>query len=213
LEGIGEIDIYSSKSNQFYPNWLVLKCSVVLYLLLQFYRLEVWVMHASDVLKYGNLTLLSALDGLSTEECAVGGVCGWWSVKDIVAHLASHEVVLVDVLTGLMGGAHTPTLNQYLKDHMAFNDDQVDLRKRMSYAQVMGEYREAHTQVIALIARISDELIHRSGVLPWYGAEYDLEDYLAYGYYGHKREHSAQIMVYRDSLKARAPVPAKAAEF
>ena len=161
-------------------------------------------MHAVDVLKYGNLTLLASIDGLTAEECTVGGVCGWWSVKDIIAHLASHELVLGDVLTGLMDAGPTPTLDQYLKDWKAFNDLQVDLRKGLTYAQVLDEYRGAHERVMALAARVSEDLLHRNGILPWYGAEYDLEDYLAYGYYGHKREHSAQINVYRDTLKAKA---------
>jgi hypothetical protein len=161
-------------------------------------------MHAVDVMKYGNLTLLSAIDGLTTAECAVGGVCGWWSVKDILAHLASHELVLGDVLTGLLDAGPTPTLDQYLQDWKAFNDVQVDLRKDMTYAQVLDEYKYAHERVMALAARVSEDLLRRSGILAWYGAEYDLEDYIAYGYYGHKREHSAQINVYRDTLKAKA---------
>jgi hypothetical protein len=160
-------------------------------------------MHAGDVLKYGNLTLLSSIDGLTTEECAVGGVCGWWSVKEIIAHLTSHELVLVDVITALLDGGPTPNLDQYLEDRMAFNDVQVEMRKGKSYAHVLDEYRGAHFQVMALVERAGEELLHRSGALPWYGAEYDLEDYLAYGYYGHKREHSAQINVYRDALTAK----------
>jgi hypothetical protein len=161
-------------------------------------------MHATDVLYYGNKTFLAAIDGLSAEQCAVGGVCGWWSVKQIVAHLASHELVLADVLTGLMDAGPTPTLDVYLADWMGFNDAQVELRQGLSYAQVLDEYKHAHERVMALMARVSDEMLQHTGLLPWYGAEYDLEDYLAYGYYGHKREHSAQINVYRDTLKASA---------
>ena len=160
-------------------------------------------MHAKDVLYYGNKTLLSTIDGLTAADCAVGGVCGWWSVKDIIAHLASHELVLGDVLTGLLGAGPTPILDLYLKDWMSFNDDQVDLRKTLSYQQTLDEYKQARERVMALMVRVSDDLLQRTGVLPWYGAEYDLEDYLAYGYYGHKREHSAQINVYRDTLKAK----------
>ncbi len=161
-------------------------------------------MHAKDVLYYGNRTLLATIDGLSAEDCAPGGVCGWWSVKDIIAHLASHELVLADVLTGLLDAGPTPVLDVYLKGHMTFNDDQVDQRKSMSYAEVLDEYKAAHERVMALMVRVSDEMLQKTGLLPWYGAEYDLEDYLAYGYYGHKREHSAQINVYRDTLKAKA---------
>ena len=40
-----------------------------------------------------------------------------------------------------------------------------------------------------------------TGFLPDYGEEYDLQDYIAYAFYGHKREHSAQIAVFRDGIK------------
>jgi hypothetical protein len=39
------------------------------------------------------------------------GACGVWSVKDIIAHLASYERVLVDILTTFTGGGSTPALN------------------------------------------------------------------------------------------------------
>jgi hypothetical protein len=34
-----------------------------------------------------------------------------------------------------------------------------------------------------------------------YGLEYALDDFIVYAYYGHKREHTAQIAVFRDTLK------------
>ena len=36
-----------------------------------------------------------------------------------------------------------------------------------------------------------------NGMLPWYGAATDLEDFIVYSIYGHKREHAAQIAAYR----------------
>ena len=41
-------------------------------------------------------------------------------------------------------------------------------------------------------------MFRQSGTLPWYGMEYALDDFLVYIYYGHKREHSAQIAAFRD---------------
>jgi hypothetical protein len=31
------------------------------------------------------------------------------------------------------------------------------------------------------------------GILPWHGGQYSLDDFVVYQYYGHKREHSAEI--------------------
>ncbi len=56
-------------------------------------------MNAVDILKYGHLTVLQTLDGFPESAWDTQGACGVWSVKDIIAHLASYEQVLVDVLT------------------------------------------------------------------------------------------------------------------
>jgi len=44
-------------------------------------------MNLSDILKYGHQTVLRTVDGLPDKEWERGGVCGVWSVKDIIAHL------------------------------------------------------------------------------------------------------------------------------
>ena len=57
----------------------------------------------------------------------VGGVCGFWSVKQIMAHLASHEQVLVDVLNRFWARprrrSSTPTAAG-----VSFNDIEVEQR-------------------------------------------------------------------------------------
>ncbi len=157
-------------------------------------------MNAEDVIKYGHLTVLQTLDGLDADVCEVGGVCGVWSVKQIVAHLASHELVLVDVLNSLLEGAETPQLDTYMRQGAAFNDLEVERRAGRSYAEIVGEYSAAAARTQTLIARVPVAQRRQVGLLAWYGAEYDLEDAIAYSNYAHKREHCAQINVYRDTL-------------
>ncbi len=162
-------------------------------------------MNAEDILKYGHLTVMATLDGLRDDVCEVGGVCGVWSVKQIIAHLASHEFIIVDVLNSLLDTeAPTPYLSAYGKQGVAFNDIEVDKRNAMSYADIVSEYEAASAQVRELIAKVPLEKRRETGALPWYGHEYDLEDFIVYSGYGHKREHSAQINVYRDQLKVEA---------
>lgn len=67
-------------------------------------------------------------------------------------------------------------------------------------AEVFTEYEAAQAQAAALLDRISTGTRRQNGALPWYGQEYDLEDFIAYTSYGHKRQHSAQIAVFRDQL-------------
>ena len=158
-------------------------------------------MNTADVLKYGHLTLLKTLDGLPESDWTTPGVCGIWSVKDIMAHLASYEHVLIDVLNTFLNDGPTPYLTQYVEHGLPFNDHQVALRRDHSAQQTLAEYKEAHEQVMALVLRLPAERIAQVGTLLWYGPEYALDDFIVYSFYGHKREHSAQVAVFRDQIK------------
>jgi hypothetical protein len=157
-------------------------------------------MNAGDILKYGHQTVLRTIDGLAEADWETPGVCGVWSTKNIIAHLASYEQVLVEILATFLDGGPTPTLDHFRDPTRNFNDEQVAARKDRSVADTLGEYCDAHAQTMELIARIPDEQRRAPGTLPWYGAEYALDDLIVYQYYGHKREHSAQIAVFRDGL-------------
>lgn len=162
-------------------------------------------MNAQDVLTYGHYTVLSAVEDLPEEDWHTPGVCGVWSVKDIIAHLASFEHMLVDLLTSFVSDdAATPTLDAFRDSMEAFNDDEVAKRRRQSADETLAEYVETYEKTAQLLAQIPDEVRRQNGTLPWYGNEYDLEDFIVYSFYGHKREHCAQIAVYRDTLQKRS---------
>lgn len=154
-------------------------------------------MNALDVLKYGHGTVLKAIDGLPEEAWRETGVVGVWSTKDVIAHLASFEQTLSEVLGNVLDlGEPTPTLDRF-RAGGSFNDEQVALRREKKPAEVLAEYESWHDRVMDLAQRIDPETFNREGMLPWYGAEYDLEDFIVYTFYGHKREHSAQIALFK----------------
>jgi hypothetical protein len=156
--------------------------------------------NAVDVLKYGHLTVLNTLEGVPESEWQTAGVCGVWSVKDIVAHLASFEHVLIDVLSTFLGNGGTPYLDEF-RDSAEFNDAHVARRQQKSTTEVLDEYKETQAQTMSMIVKIEVERRRQPGTLPWYGAEYSLDDFIVYQYYGHKREHCSQINVFRDTLE------------
>lgn len=159
-------------------------------------------MNAEDVLRYGHLTVMHSVEGLTEEQALVEGVCGWWSVRHIIAHLASHERVMNELLRQFLGEPYDTVLfESFIQDPLAFNDIEVEKRRAASFADVIAEYANAAVVTSELIAGIPVEQRRQAGTIPWYGSEYDLEDLIAYSNYGHKREHCAQIAVYRDTLK------------
>ena len=160
-------------------------------------------MNAKDVMRYGHQTVLRTVEAFPKEGWYTPGACGRWSVKDLVAHFTSFEMVLVEVLAQLLEpGVDTPMLQRFVKRHAEFNDDQVDRRQDMSMEEVLAEYEKAHAQAMQHAAAISAETWDQEGILPWYGDEYDLEDWIVYSFYGHKREHCGQIATFSDRFKA-----------
>jgi len=158
-------------------------------------------MNALDVLKYGHLTVLGVVDGLPDEDWETPGVVGFWSVKDIIAHLASFEVVMEEVFCSLLEGEAMPAVKRMVADPEQFNTDEVGRRKELSPGATLKEYKQNYERVIELARRLPSEHYRQSGLLPWYGTAYDLDDFIAYTFYGHKREHSAQIAVFRDQIR------------
>jgi uncharacterized protein (TIGR03083 family) len=157
-------------------------------------------MNAADIVKYGHGTALQAVEGLPDADWTTPGVCGVWSVKAIIAHLTSYEQLLVEVLSSLTTSAPTPLLDQFTDPNGNFNDAQVAARQAVSATDTLAEFNQAHARVTAALATLAPETLRQPGTLLWYGPEYALDDLIVYAYYGHKREHSAQIAIFRDNL-------------
>lgn len=158
-------------------------------------------MHAVDVLRYGHLTVMRAIENLPDDDWLTPNVCGVWSVKEIIAHLASFERVLVEALRAARGEPLGRYLTDLTRDGQLFNETQVAMRIGYSVAETLAEYEETHAETMALAAALPPSLYFNTGFLPAYGMEYDLEDFIVYSFYGHKREHSAQIAVFRDLIQ------------
>ena len=157
-------------------------------------------MNAIDVMKYGHFTVLGAIERLPEEHWNDTGVCGIWSTREIIAHLASYELVLGDVLQGVATSTSSPALDNYLAQGGDFNDAEVGRRRGQSLSETLDEYTRAYEQVAKVAPAIPPETWRQVGTLPWYGDEYSLDDWVVYQFYGHKREHCAEIAVFRNRL-------------
>ncbi|HEY4388145.1 MAG TPA: DinB family protein [Ktedonobacteraceae bacterium] len=159
-------------------------------------------MNALDILKSGHQAALRTLEDFPDEAWDRSGACGMWSVKDIIAHLTSIEKVLVDVLGTFVGKeGPTPYLKKFTEmDSSQFNESEVALRKEKSVQEVLFEYHETHEQALSLATQIRPETFGQVGTLPWFGAEYALDDYIVYTIFGHTSEHSAWIAAFRDRI-------------
>ncbi len=159
-------------------------------------------MNAYDTLEKGHLLVIKTLDDLPETQWDVPGVCGNWSVKDVVAHLVSYEHLVVDVLNTFQGAASTPRLDSYINDihkRDEFNTTEVKAMRYHTAQQVITEYQDLQVQSTSLLGQIPAETIQRAGTLPWLGAERSLAD-LVNIVYEHTSEHCAQIARFREEV-------------
>ena len=125
-------------------------------------------MHAVDMLTYGHQTVTEAVEELNEADWEQPGVCGHWSVKEIIAHLASYEAVLAEILqTILEPKTAAPLLEKLLSDYESFNDEQVLLRQEMTSAAQWREYETAHQAVMALLRQVPQAKQRQAGILDW----------------------------------------------
>ena len=157
-------------------------------------------MNPIDILHYGHQTLLAALDRVPDSKWTSGLVCGRWSAKDVLAHLAAYERWHTEVLGVFLDLPAGPLMSAH--EAANFNDAQVELHRELPVQAVLEEYQAAHKLLMERAGAVPGEAFTRVGSLPWYGEAYALDDFLVYSNYGHKREHSAQLNVYTDAFHA-----------
>lgn len=157
-------------------------------------------MNAHDILFYGNRTLLASLERVPPSERDTPGVVGWWSAREVMAHMAIFEEGLVQILESFLGGPFPELLSNM---DSSKNDELVAQKKDLSFDQILAEYDTAHTRAMELIEKIAPEKLREVGAIPWYGAAYSLDDFIVYAFYGHKREHAARFEAVGDRLEGK----------
>jgi hypothetical protein len=162
--------------------------------------MEANAMNTNEILYNGHVTVLKVVQAFPTSAWEKPGVCGVWSAKDVVAHLASFEQVLVEVLSGFLGDDATPTLDRFIVDIETFNRAEVARRQDRSASEILAEYKSLYEQAAHLLGRIPPEMRWQNGTLPWYGEDYDLDDFIVYSVYGHKQEHCTQLVLFGETL-------------
>ncbi len=158
-------------------------------------------MNTKDVLKYGHLDVLQAIQGMKDSDWEKIGVTPLWSIKDHVGHLAAFERILEDVFISILDpDKETIYLNNYQSKRESFNDTEAAIRKERKPKDVVSEYTLAALRVQKLADAMPPKIFTKVGTLPWYGAEYSLDDYIVYANYGHKQGHVTQITTFREKL-------------
>jgi hypothetical protein len=130
--------------------------------------------------------LLGAIDGLTPEQMAVP-VFADWSVKDILAHIASWEEYALPDFQRVARG-HMPALASFReRDLDTWNALVMSLRRNFSLEQVMYELEANHKATIAALDALPDDRLPQG----------QFAHIWATVTAGHDRQHSEDIRKWR----------------
>ena len=109
-----------------------------------------------------------AYAGLSDAEMMEPGVTGAWSVRDIVAHVATWEEEAVKALPLILAGRRPPRYSVTYGGIDAFNALKTEEKRGLSLAEVLEERDAAHGRLVGFLESAPDDLL--SGRRPSGGA-------------------------------------------
>ena len=152
-------------------------------------------MTVAEQLENAHLLVIQTVDNLPELEWDIPMSDGGWTVKDTIAHLASYEQVLGDVLRTFADDTpETPYLSRYIHHNEDFNREEVSARSNNTAQQVIDEYQETQTDNTGLLTRIPVETFEKKGTLSWYGEDRSLSDFV--------RDKSVHIQQHCDGIAA-----------
>ena len=157
-------------------------------------------MSVIEEVENAHLLVIQTLDNLPELEWDMPIAENSWTVKEIVAHLASYEHLLVDIChIALHDSSSTPYATQFAEQGADFNQTQVAAYSNHTAQQVIDEFEEVQAEVTGLLAQIPAETLEKKGILP-VRAERSLSDFVSV-LSEHIRRHCDEIKAFRNREK------------
>jgi len=123
-----------------------------------------------DVINKERHNLESLIAGLTDSLKVLPGVEGDWSIKDIMAHIATWEQLAYDRI-------HTALTDEPIKFPVIKGDDDLDRfnaeiyekNKSLPLDKIQAEFQESHQVLLKLIDSLEEDFIPQKLLLDWSG--------------------------------------------
>jgi len=148
-------------------------------------------------IKEQHAQLLAALEGIPEETIVKRPLVEWWTIKDLLGHIAMWEQVAIKFIAEHKqdGVPQMLGLNDDAAIH-SHNKREATIRRDWSLARVRAEFDAAHRDLIAAIETLGDADLSKPLPAPWQRGD-NLEKLIAINSYQHNREHIEQIEQWR----------------
>jgi hypothetical protein len=159
-------------------------------------------MQATEILENSHLFVIQAVDDLPEPMWDLPGVSGERTAKDVLAHLVSYELLLIDAFNTIHGEPPSPYLLRWTASPEDFSSGAINARRYHTAQQVINEYQDVMLQSVAALAEIPAELIQKPGTLAWFSDGKASVADLINNVTGHVRQHCEEIIRFRQKNKA-----------
>ncbi len=147
-------------------------------------------------LRAARAQFLRAIEGLSAEHMHQAGACGYWSVKDVLAHLVSWEAELITALSRLEAYRERSPHIVEIDDIDGWNAEQYHINAPRSLESVQADFHNVHKQLIEVIEALDDHTLDDNRRFAWMEGE-PLSYLIAENATWHEEEHAEGISRWR----------------
>lgn len=144
----------------------------------------------TGILNASRKAFLELAPMLSEQERHEKLVCGEWTLKDLVGHLADWEMVGVGGLQKLSIG-QLPEYDEIITDFDLFNSRHAAIRKDQPWSKVWSDFESTRKQLLDLLARVTDDDLKRPFTASWGPTIHGY--YLTVVWAVHEMEHSVDV--------------------
>jgi hypothetical protein len=167
---------------------------------------------AIQQLRAGRKEFQETIAGLVEEDFLRAKAIDKWTLKDLLAHLASWDEEVVRVLQTftMPGESHYTYVISDRNGFAVWNEEQIAMRRDHSLPQVMSEFEIARRDLIQVVEGLTDPVLSRSRMTSWGKPSTGFE--LVMTQVEHDVEHAAQVRSYRKKIERWARARQKLTE-
>lgn len=141
------------------------------------------------------------ISGLTEEDLTRAKAIDKWTLKDLLAHIASWDEEMVRVLqTFTMPGESQYTyVISDRNNYAVWNEEQVAARRHLTLSQTMSEFEIARRDLIQVVEGLTDPVLNRTRMTSWGKPATGFE--LVVLQVAQDHAHSEQVRSYRKKIE------------
>jgi hypothetical protein len=149
-------------------------------------------------LREARAEFMAAIEGLTPDEMLQPGAAGYWSVKDIMAHLIAWEAEVITALSRKLSKPYKDAPNIVkIEDIDEWNMEQYHEHAQRPYDAVLPDFEGVHKHLLLALNDLEESVLDKPARFDWMEGE-PLSYLVLETAVWHEREHAEDIKAWRE---------------